>query len=223
MDNRVISIATGKPIALDAAPKRRLAKQAPAVPVRHRPELRPPDESEPLGTLQLRAGLSDQQAIALCGVSANTWRNWRSGRVRVPLAVRRLLNLYAGEVPSVDKAWRGFVFRGDRLFATNGESVTPAELENLHVFRQAEAHMMDRMRELEFWASVSGRAEQVRMARAFGALDAAACMLVALHKVIDECPSNAVKRGAGELLPLIHKLFDVEKAMSRAAGIMEHR
>lgn len=220
-DAEIYDLSTGRMI--DAKRVRRPRTPSPPAPPRHRPDLRPPDEREPFTTLQLRAGISNEDGAALCGVTRRQWQRWRNGTSRVPVTVRRLLACYAGEPASLDKAWRGYVFRADRLHAPNGENISARELEHLHVFRQQEAALEERAARLEFWADVNGRAEQVRMARAFGAIDAAAVMLVQLRQVLDDCPNDEVRRAANDLTAVVSRLFDAEARLSRIAHVEESR
>ncbi len=141
----------------------------------------------------------------------------------MPTVVRRLLELYAGNVPSTDRAWRGFVFRGDRLYAPNRESITPGEIEHIQMFKRQEEHLHARLEELEFWRSRSGREEQVRLARAFGALDLAVYALMELNGIIEQTPSDRVKRELGAMMAAVNALLNCEERMSRAAGVEESR
>lgn len=224
MDNNVFSLATGQQIdTTPPAPQAKQGRRVAADPKRTGPDLTPPDDSTPLSDLRRRAGLSDASAAELCGVSLATWRRWLRNKARVPIAVRRLLTLYAGEVPSINKEWRGFLFRGERLHAPNGESVTAGEVEHFGILRQQEVATTNRMRELEFWATLNGRSEQVRLARAFGAIDIAAYVLGELYHVVNDSDSQAVKLSASELKPLIDRLFNIEDRMSQAANITDSR
>jgi hypothetical protein len=214
---KVFSIATGRPVdASRVAPSKKRAPPPPA-----KPFLAPLDEGEPLSALQLRAGLSDSEAAQLCGVTVKTWRRWCEGQARVPRSVRRLLTHYAGEIPSTDRAWRGFVFRGGQLIAPNGEAVTASEIEHRRMGQQYLDHLEVTVKQLEFWRTRSGRAEQVRLARAFGALDAIAVLLVNLHQVITHTESPAVKCEAGALWQAINQVFVAEGRLSKAAGLEE--
>jgi len=215
---KVYSIATGRPVDAErvSPPRKRATAPPPA-----KPFIAPLDQAEPLATLQLRAGLTDSEAAKLCGVTEKTWRRWREGPARVPCSVRRLLTHYAGDVPSTDRSWRGFIFRGAQLLAPNGEAVTANEIEHRRIGEQHLAHLEATVKQLEFWRTRAGRAEQVRLARTFGALDAVAVLLVNLHQVIDQTESAAVKCEAGTLWSAVNQLFAIEARLSKAAGLEE--
>jgi hypothetical protein len=214
---KVFSLATGRPIDTSGV----IRPNKPAPPPPRKLFFPPLDDGEPLATLQLRAGLSDSEAAKLCDVTERTWRRWRDGQASVPRSVRRLLTHYAGEVPSTDRSWRGFVFRGGQLIAPNGESVTASEIEHRRMGEQRLAHLEATVKQLEFWRTRAGRAEQVRLARAFGALDAVAVLLVSLHQVIDQTESPAVKCETGALWSAVNQLFSIESRLSKAAGLEE--
>lgn len=216
---KIFSLATGRPVNANqvtaAAPRAAVPKP------KIKTDLSPPDTREPLSTLQLRAGLNDDQAATLCGVTRTTWRRWCGGKASPPTIVRRLLAMYAGDAPSTDRAWRGFVFRGDHLYAPNGEAVTAAEIENRKMARQHMDYLQARVDELQFWRTRAGRAEQVRLARTFGAIDMAAYVLVELHQLISQSQANAVKCEAGSLMNAINAVFACESRLAKAAGLEE--
>lgn len=115
------------------------------------------------------------------------------------------------------------MFRGDQLLAPNGEGVTAGELEHFILFKQCEVELEQRATRLEFWATVTGRAEQVRMARAFGGIDAAAVMPEQFRQVLDDCPNDEVRRAANDMTAVISKLFTAEARLSHAAHVEESR
>ena len=66
-----------------------------------------------LAELQLRCGFSDHRAAAMCCVSPETYRRWRSDRTPNPTAIR-LLAILAGYVPW--SGWSGWEVHNGRLF-----------------------------------------------------------------------------------------------------------
>lgn len=217
------SLATGKMLGKPPRQRKRGNEATASAEERSRPDLSPPDRDEPLSSVQLKSGLTDPEARTLCDVSESTWARWHRDPRAVPVAVRRLLGLYGGDVPSIDKAWQGFVFRGNRLYARNGESITPNEIEHLKMFQQQEAHLSARIEELEFWRTRAGRNEQMRLARAFGAMDMAAYALTELYVVINDSESARVKSELAPLMGAINAVLSCEARMSRAAGVEESR
>jgi len=66
----------------------------------------------------LTAGCDDKHLAVFLGVSPVTIRNWRAGRARVPLAVKRLLTLrLEGDLSTLAGAdWEGFRICADGKF-----------------------------------------------------------------------------------------------------------
>lgn len=66
-----------------------------------------------LRTLQLLCRYTNAEAAALCGVSVETYRRWRTDR-RPTLAAVRLLSVMAGYVPW--RGWSGWEVHFDGLY-----------------------------------------------------------------------------------------------------------
>jgi hypothetical protein len=88
-----------------------------------------------LGALQRRAGYTNAQAAAMCGVSLRTYRRWRSQANPTPGAVR-LLAILAGFVPW--DGWDGWEVHQGLLFPPGYSKggIPPGEFFALVFYRQ---------------------------------------------------------------------------------------
>lgn len=72
----------------------------------------------------------------LIGVSESTLADWRAGRRKPGPVAARLLELYSDRrVMPDDPAWIGWGFQGRFLETSSGDTVSPAELDNIRVLR----------------------------------------------------------------------------------------
>ena len=72
----------------------------------------------------------------LLATSARTLADWRAGRRHPGPAAARLIELHtAGRVMPDSPRWRGWSFHGDFLETISGQTVSPAELDNVRLLR----------------------------------------------------------------------------------------
>jgi len=88
-----------------------------------------------LATLQLSAGLSNEQAARLCGVSPQTYRRWKADRKPNPCAVR-LMAVMAGYLPW--DGWHGWEVIGGYLFPPGArQGLLPGDIQGLPFLKLA--------------------------------------------------------------------------------------
>tara|TARA_R110002096_G_scaffold366927_2_gene560265 strand:- start:1267 stop:1971 length:705 start_codon:yes stop_codon:yes gene_type:complete len=79
--------------------------------------------------------LSQEEAAELCSVSLRTWRNWESGKNKIPTATWNwFVTMTTGLV--YHKDWEGWSFSNGKLMTPEGEEYSPGEVKSICFLKQ---------------------------------------------------------------------------------------
>ncbi|AOU98027.1 hypothetical protein BI364_08690 [Acidihalobacter yilgarnensis] len=79
---------------------------------------------------RLTAGLSEEQAAQIAGVSLRTWRRWERGESPMPTSAWQWFRTVTDGLPLV-KDWEGWGFKDGKLWSPENEGFTPGQIRSL--------------------------------------------------------------------------------------------